>query len=314
MDCNALRDIFLRDTLGGSTDRVSLTTAGGEANGASYSPAVSAEDGQFVVFESLATNLLVSGDTNGVRDIFVRDRDPITAQTFRVSISTAGIAGDLASFAPSISANGDRVVFESDATNLVADDDNNLRDVFLHIASTGITVRVSDPSGAAEADGDSFAPAISADGDFVVFHSDAMNLLGEGVDTNGLTDVFLFEIATGTITRVSINSLEQQAEGGGSSYPAVSADGRFVAFESDATNLAPDDQGGFSDVFLRERGFCLADLDGDGEVGASDLAILLGVWGPVGSCPPLIVPDLDHDCEVGASDLAILLGAWGPCL
>lgn len=254
---------------------------------------------------------LISGDTLGHRDIFVHDR--LAETTIRVSVSTAGVAGDDASFAPSISAFGDKVVFESDATNLVANDTLGHRDIFVRDleADPQVTFRIS-VGLIGEADGPSSAPAISADGDFVLFHSDAANMVAG--DTNGLTDVFVYEISSGTITRVSINSAQEQAEGGGSSYPAVSADGRYVAFESDATNLAPDDQGGFRDVFLRDRGFCLADLDGDGEVGADDLAILLGAWGPVESCPPLIAPDLDPDCEIEASDLAILLGAWGPCL
>ncbi len=262
-DGNTARDIFLRDRdFSGdgefedppgdvSTDRVSLTTTGGEANGASFNPAISAEDGQFVAFESVADNLLAVFDTNEVQDIFVRDRDPLNARTFRVSVSTAGVAGDLASFAPSISAFGDRVVFESDATNLVSDDDNDVRDVFVHIVSTGITVRVS-VAQIGEANGPSFAPSISADGDFVVFHSDATNLVAG--DTNGLTDVFLYEIISGVLTRMSINSLGEQAIGGGSSAPAISADGRFVAFESDATNLGDEQIAGFRDILFRDRG------------------------------------------------------------
>lgn len=160
-----------------------------------------------------------------------------------------------------------------------------------------------------EANGPSFAPNISADGSFVVFHSDASNLVVG--DTNGLTDVFLYELSSGAITRLSVDSLGQQAVGGGSFEPAVSSDGRFVVFESNATNLVTGDAGGYRDVFLRDRGVILpGDFDGDYDVDGTDLAILLAIWGSYDPCPSYMALDLDPDCDIGASDLAILLGNW----
>lgn len=313
------RDIFLRDTQGGETSRISVSTAGAEANGASFNPAISS-DSQFIAFESDADNLLDSTpDTNQARDIFVHDRfaEPFPV-TFRVSVSTAGVQADGASFAPSISADGQLVAFESDATNLLGlgNDTNGMRDIFvrdLAAQPAPVTFRVSVASDGTAANGDSFAPVISADGLFVAFHSDADNLLGEGVDTNGQTDVFVYNVTTGEIFRASINSTGAEATGGGSFYPAISANGRFVAFESDATNLVSGDVTGFRDIFFHDRS-CLGDLNGDLVVDAVDLAMLLAAWGPVPGCPPSIPADFDQNCDVGPEDLAVVLGAWGSCL
>lgn len=328
-------DIFLRDRDGNedlifdevadsTTTRVSLTSLGLEANGASINSAIST-DGQFVAFESDADNLLDDPtqlpDTNTFRDIFVRDT--LVETTSRVSVSTADDEADDDSFAPSISATGRFVAFESDATNLVEDDTLGHRDIFVRdTAAPVLTSRVSVASDGTEANGDSFAPVISANGRFVAFHSDATNLLGAGADQNGLTDVFVHDLTTGETIRVSINSLEGEATGGPSSSPAISDDGRFIGFESDATNLIgvcvqgeSGDCGGFRDIFFRDRGsMCVGDLNGDFVVDPIDLAMLLGFWGPVDPCPPYVKPDLDFDCEVGPGDLAILLGNWGPCL
>ncbi len=133
--------------------------------------------------------------------------------------------------------------------------------------------------------------------------------MGGGI--GGLSNVYLYDLQTGQTSLVSMNSLGEPASGGGSFAPDISADGRYVGFESDATNLVLGDGNGFRDVFFRDRGRgLLGDLDNDGDVDAADLAILLGAWGPHDDCPPLHPADLDMDCEVGAEDLAILLGNW----
>ena len=274
-DDGLYRDIFVRDrdvsddgvfdqTGDVSNTRVSL---GGDPqdpafpnpDGPSYNPAIStspepADDGRYIAFESDATNLLDPGlDTLGHRDIFVRDTD--AEETLRVSVSSTNDEANGPSYAADISGSGNLVVFESDASNLVPGDTNGHRDVFRHNRSTGQTIRISvtpDPLNP-NPNGPSYAPAISADEEFVVFHSDATNLVP--FDTVGLTDVFLYEISTGTITRLSINSLGEQALGGPSLAPAISADGRYIAFESDAANLIPSEQvTGFRDIFFRDRG------------------------------------------------------------
>ncbi len=230
-----------------TTERVSVATGGGQTTGGhSYIPAISA-DGRFVAFSSDATNL-VSGDTNGFRDIFVHDR--LTGTTERVSVSTGGTEADGVSETPAISADGRFVAFYSDATNLVSGDTSGVSEIFVHDRQTGTTERVSVAMGGAEANGGSLYAAISADGRFVAFYSDANNLVSS--DTNGRGDIFVHDRQTGTTERVSITTGGIQADGY-SFRPVISADGRFVAFDSDATDLVSGDTNGTTDVFVHDR-------------------------------------------------------------
>ncbi len=248
-DTNAAFDVFVHDRQTGTTERVSVATGGVQAiGGDSYAPSISA-DGRFVAFYSLATNL-VSGDTNAAFDVFVHDRQ--TGTTERVSVATGGAEANNTSLYPVISADGRFVAFWSDATNLVSGDTNAAYDVFVHDRQTGTTERVSVATGGGQATGGSYSPSISADGRFVAFYSLATNLVGS--DTNGKADVFVHDRQTGTTERVSVATNGAQATGGDSANPAISADGRFVAFESDATNLIGGDGNGFRDIFVRDRG------------------------------------------------------------
>jgi Tol biopolymer transport system component len=213
-----------------SLERVSLSTDGVEANGPSARPALS-DNGRFVAFESGATNLVV-GDSNGVPDIFLRDLYART--TTQVSLTAVGGLADGGSYAPAISADGRYVAFESDASNLVSYDTNGVRDIFVKDVETGTVMRVSVSSSGEPADAPAFHPAINADGRFVAFHSSASNLVPD--DTNGMTDVFVHDRDTGETTRVSITSTGEQGDFG-SLDPAISADGRHVAFLSSASNL-----------------------------------------------------------------------------
>jgi len=244
-DTNGLTDIFVNDHGAGGTIRASVDSLGRQANGPSFNPATSA-DGRFVAFESSATNL-VTGDTNGVADIFVRDL--LTGKTTRVSVDSLGRQANGPSFNPAISADGRFIAFESDATNLVAGDTNGKRDVFVHDVTAGTTVRVSVDSLGRQANGASFNPAMSGDGVFVAFESDATNLVAG--DTNGQRDVFVHAVTAGTTVRVSVDSLGRQSNGPSFS-PAISGDGRFVAFESDATNLVAGDTNGKRDIFVND--------------------------------------------------------------
>ena len=232
----------------GNTTRVSVATGGGQANSGSFDPSISA-DGRYVAFVSAATNL-VSGDTNGAWDIFVHDRQ--TGQTTRVSVATGGGQANLDSLDPSISADGRYVAFVSAATNLVSGDTNNFQDIFVHDRQTGQTTRVSVASDGTQANGHSYAPSISADGRYVAFASLASNLVSG--DTNGAWDVFVHDRQTGETTRVSVASDGTQAIGFffGSS-PSISADGRYVAFDSWATNLVSGDTNDKPDVFVHDR-------------------------------------------------------------
>src|SRR5262249_22544698 len=154
--------------------------------------------------------------------------------TTRVSTATGGGQGNGRSFVPTISADGRYVAFYSDASNLVSGDTNGARDVFVRDLQTGETTRVSVSSSGAEADGDSFAPALSADGRYVAFASAATNLVAG--DTNDANDVFVRDRQTNTTTRVSVGHEGSQANGG-SDQPSLSGDGRLVAFTSTASNV-----------------------------------------------------------------------------
>jgi cysteine-rich repeat protein len=244
-DTNSQLDVFVRDRATGAVERVSISTEGLQGTGQSTTPAISA-DGGAVVFTSAAANL-VPGDTNGRFDVFVRDR--VAGTTERVSLASDGSQGSLDSVAPAISADGRFVVFASSSANLVAGDTNDFFDVFLRDRLAQTTTRVS-VGAAGEGNGFSLAPRISADGSVVVFHSFASNLVAG--DTNGVADVFAYEVATGAIERVSVAS--DGAQGNAQSVAAhASADGRLVAFNSDASTLVPDDTNGRSDVFVHDR-------------------------------------------------------------
>ena len=231
-----------------TTSRVSLDSNGAQVNAASLDPSISV-DGRFVAFTSYATNL-VTGDTNGERDVFVRDRQSGTTE--RISVDSSGLQANGFSECPAISADGRFVAFSSNASNLVAGDTNGFTDVFLRDRLLGTTVRVSISSTGAQGNSNLSYPwvAISGDGNFVAFSGDASNLVPG--DTNGWGDLFVRSMQTATTDRVSISSGGTQANWE-SLRPAFSADGRFVAFESNASNLDIGDTNGVSDVFVRDR-------------------------------------------------------------
>jgi Tol biopolymer transport system component len=167
-----------------------------------------------------------------------------------VSISSAGAQAITGSYSPSISADGDHVVFTSDATNLVGGATSGARDVFVRDRSAGKTRRVSISSTGMPANGSSYEPSISRDGNVVAFYSDASNLVGG--DRNGVPDVYVRVRSAGKTRRVSISSAGAQGNDR-SRDAAVSANGRFVAFASQATNLVGGDSNGVPDVFVRDR-------------------------------------------------------------
>jgi cold shock CspA family protein len=245
-DSNGSWDVFVHDRKTKETRRVSVGSDGAQADAYSDYPAISG-NGRFVAFISLATNL-VAGDSNGAWDVFVHDRE--TKETRRVSVGSDGAQADGYSNVPTISGNGRFVGFESDATNLVADDTNGVTDVFVHDRETNETKRVSVGSNGTQADGGSSLPAISGNGRFVAFLSGATNLVAG--DTNEDFDVFVHDRETNETKRVSVGLNGAQAESG-SSMPAISGNGRFVAFESFAANLVAGDTNGSADVFVHDR-------------------------------------------------------------
>jgi Tol biopolymer transport system component len=239
-------DLLLHDQQTGTTTLVSVDWTGAQGDGPSSSPSVSG-DGRYVAFQSEAD--LVFGDIS-LYDIFVRDL--VAGTTTLVSVDSTGIKGNNDSYAPSISTDGRYVAFESIATDLVAGDSNGKGDIFVHDLQTGTTTRVSVGLAGAEGNGDSSSCSISSDGRYVAFVSDADNLLGVGNDNNGFFDVFVHDLQTGTTTRVSVNSAGTEGNDT-SSDPSISANGKYVAFESDATNLVASDNNNIFDIFVYER-------------------------------------------------------------
>ena len=233
----------------GTTTRLSIASDGSESNRESVSHDVT-PDGRFVAFTSWATNL-VAGDTQmcgipfpdyNCRDAFVHDR--LNGTTELVSVTSNGTQANGDSSAAAISADGRYVVFSSDATNLAADDTNNMPDVFRHDRFTGDTLRVSyDPTGAELY----FTPQgadVSADGRFVAFSA---------------WQLYMRDMTAGVTELISMNNDGQQANTGAEA-PSISEDGRFVAFHSYSSNLSPGDEGFTRDVFVRDRSLSSTEL------------------------------------------------------
>jgi Tol biopolymer transport system component len=245
-DTNSATDIFVHDRLTGVTERVSVSSDGDQVDKDSRGQKISL-DGRRVAFASNATNL-VAGDTNGVGDVFVHDR--ATHETIRVSVSSGGDQANRRAWRPNISGDGRYVSFASEATNLVPNDTNGQADIFVHDCITGETWGVSSSPSGEQGNGSCEYSALSADGRFVAFGSTSSNLVPG--DTNRVQDIFIRDMATNEMERVNVSSSGVQAHKG-SWQPEVSADGRYVAYVSAATNLVPDDTNGTWDVFVRDR-------------------------------------------------------------
>jgi Tol biopolymer transport system component len=168
----------------------------------------------------------------------------------RLSVSAGGTAGDGHSNNPSSNADGRYVVFESTASNLVAGDTNGESDVFVYDRQTGSIERVSVDGTGGQADGGSNACSINADGRYIAFHSRASNLVGG--DTNSSADIFVYDRQLDGIERVSVDGSGIQGDGH-SENPSISADGRYVAFNSVATNLVTGDTNAAYDIFVYDR-------------------------------------------------------------
>lgn len=247
-DTNGVFDIFVRDRIAGTTERVSVSSSGTQQNGGTgYGPKISA-DGRYVAFTSLASNL-VDGDTNGTFDVFVHDRTNDTTE--RVSVSSDGIQGDHDGDAHniSISADGRYIAFASGSSGLVAGDINGKGDIFIHDLETGETVLASMSSDGELGNGDCAYPSLSQDGKYVAFYSYASNLVVG--DSNGKVDIFERNMQNGITTRVSVSSAGMQSNDD-SFCTSISTDGRYVGFCSFANNLVSGDTNSKLDVFIRD--------------------------------------------------------------
>ncbi len=225
----SVADVFVRDRQAQATIRV--------ADG--FEHALSG-DGRTVAVASAAADL-VSDDRNTATDVLVKDLD--TGVMERVSVSSAGVEGDLDSSSPALSADGRLVAFDSDATMLVPDDTNGVSDVFVRDRLTMTTERVSlDPEGG-ESAASSFAPAISPDGRWVVF------LRGAALGF----EVWIHDRAGGTTELVSL-AIDASEADGPAYFVAIGGDEPLVAFEAAAGNLVPSDANGrLQDAFLAEN-------------------------------------------------------------
>ena len=239
-------NIFVHDRETGLTERASVSSCGEEADGDCRHPSISA-DGRFVAFCSRATNL-VPGDTNGTWDVFVHNRQ--TGETERASVDSSGHEADSCSYSPSISADGRLVAFYSHAGNLVPGDGNRTYDVFVHDREIGRTERMSVSSSGDEGYHPSQTASISADGRLVAFGSGAANLAPGGA--NRACDVFVRDREADVTERASVSPSDARANAF-NGEPSISADGRLVAFLSDAPDLVPGDANGERDVFVCDR-------------------------------------------------------------
>ncbi len=245
-DTNRAEDCFVHNLQTLRTQRVSVSATGAQGTGQCGQPVISG-DGQSVAF--ISTSRLMAGDTGQTSEIFVRNLK--TGQLREVSKSSAGAEGNGPSFRPTISYDGRLVAFESQASNLVAGDTNNAIDVFVFDTRTEQLRRLSVGTGG-QGNENSFAgaqPSISLNDRYIVFYTNATNLVAG--DSNLSAGVILCDLRTGTLRRVSVSSAGAQANED-SLLPTISGDGRYVAFESAASNLSPGDTPGSHDVFVRD--------------------------------------------------------------
>jgi hypothetical protein len=234
----------------GVNELVSVSSSGTQANQASHRADISS-DGRYTAFESSASNL-VSGDTNGARDVFLRDRT--TGTTIRISVSSSTTEGNSDSTSPAISYSGKYVVFSSSASNLVSGDTNGTQDVFLYDIQNATTVLVSKTSVGTIGNNHSTNPDVSSDGRFVTFISYASNLVS-GINPSGVgQQVFLKDMATGAVKALSVSSSGIMANYG-NVEPHISCDGGTALFTTLASNLVNGDTNNKTDIFLVELGW-----------------------------------------------------------
>jgi uncharacterized repeat protein (TIGR01451 family) len=235
-------DVFMHDRVQNSTIRVSLNWQGQEIDGSSSG--IITGDGRYIVFFSSGTNVIPGGNELEHTYLFIRDWQ--TGAINQLLQTVDGQPPNGLSQHPAASYDGRYIVYASSASNLVPNDLNGHSDIFYLDRQTGVQRRVTlGPNG--EANGPSGRPQISGDGRYIVFHSEATNLVAN--DTNGVSDIFLYEMATGALRRISVAGNGAQSNGL-SKEPSICHDGRFVSFTSAATNLVPGDVNGQRDVFV----------------------------------------------------------------
>ncbi len=243
--------------LPGDTVRVSMSWEGGDAEGISREPSISA-DGRYVAFTSTASNVIL-GDANKVPDIFVYDSQEETVELASPGEISAAEPGpgeidgqaNAPSGEPAISADGRYVAFSSYASNLAPGDTNGRQDVYVYDRATHTVERVSVGEGGVQGNGISREPSISQDGRVVAFFSSSTNLVPALTPVFPHQNIYVYERGAPGLELISVG------EGGGgnapSRAPSIDGTGDLVAFESQASNLGPPDTGGEGNVYLFER-------------------------------------------------------------
>lgn len=246
-DTNETWDLFLRDRKTNKTIRIDVSSSGAQAgSGVTNGTTGMSADGRYVAFSSYSDNL-VTGDTSS-EDVFLRDVK--AGQTTRISAPVKQTGFDGQSRYPSVSSDGRFIAFQSGSSKLTADDsDDTNSDIFVYDRSSKKATKITK-----NADGNSLLPKISGNGRYVAFMSQASNLVAN--DTNGAWDTFVYDRQTDKTARVNVTPQGAQSSGDGLFMAVgvdVSADGRFISFESAAKDLSGNDTDQSTDVFLRDR-------------------------------------------------------------
>ncbi len=219
--------------------------AGGD--GDSIAPVIS-PNGRYVVFSSVANDLTPGGNGRFVLNVYLRDRTANTTVLVSTNINGTG-GGNDNSVLGQVSTNGQFVVFQSDASDLVPNDTNGVTDIFMRNGVAGTTTLVSVAPDGSPGNGASTDPVMTPDGRYVAFISSATNLMAG--DTNGIPDVFVRDLVLGTNYLISVGA---SGPNGSMATPVITPDGRYVAFFSTAMNLVPTvpstSQG---EVYVRDR-------------------------------------------------------------
>lgn len=244
-DTDLFFDIYVKDVLTGELTLASTTVSGEKGNGTSQTPSLSAE-GTKVAFESLATNF-GKAEGSSVTQVYVKDL--VTGELLLASSTKGGVEGSGYSYAPSLPAGGSKVAFYSYASNLHPNDRDESPDIYVKDLTSGDLVLASTSDTGVKGNHYSFRPDLTADGEKVVFYSASNNL--DPADTDPYYDIYLKDLANGNIVLISTSGAAANSNDNDFD-PAVSADGKRVAFESWATNLLRADSDSIADIYVKE--------------------------------------------------------------
>jgi uncharacterized repeat protein (TIGR01451 family) len=246
-DTDVIADVYVKDVVTGDITLASASDGGVKANGSSGGASLSA-DGTRVAFSSVADNL-DSADTDGISDVYVKD--VVTGDITLASTTDGGVKANGSSGGASLSADGTRVAFISNSTNLDSADTDNIPDIYVKDVVTGDITLASATDAGVKANGASFHPSLSGYGTRVAFISTVTNL--DPADTDDFEDVYVKDLVTGDLTLASASDSGVKANSP-SLHPSLSADGARVAFISYAGNLDPADTDSIGDVYVKEVG------------------------------------------------------------